>query len=546
MPAAKQPPKKTTASKKGEAPLVITKEFKATLDLLNNTSTSVFITGKAGTGKSTLLKHFTKHTQKKFVVLAPTGVAALNVGGQTIHSFFKFPPSFIHTDLLRPDPQKASLFKKLEMVIIDEVSMVRADLMQGIDIALRLNRNSKKPFGGVQIVFIGDLFQLPPVLRDEEIHTIINAYGGQYFFDAKVFKEFTYHFAELTTLFRQSPEQQSFIKLLNSIRNNQVKPKDMTLLNARHTGSPGRVRNAIFLTARRETARELNMDKLNKLPGELKNYTAELTGEYEKLLDLNLRDNQLDDKFPAPYKLHLKIGAQVMMIRNDPNKQWVNGSIGKIVKLGKDAITVEINGKKWRVAPELWQEVEYHYNSNASAIEEIVKSTFRQFPLQLSWAMTIHKSQGKTFDKITIDTGTGAFAHGQIYVALSRCTTLEGIRLNNPIKKTDIIVDPRVISFSNTRTVPAPVPIAPRYPKEEVSPAIVAAIRMAVKKMCAVKIIYQNSDGINSERQLSQLSFSNGFMLPGNGNLYIDAFCHMRRTVRTFKLARIKKVTIIA
>lgn len=546
MATKKQPPKKKAAPKKGAPPLlVLTEEFKEILDLLNNTKKNVFITGKAGTGKSTLLRHFTQNTDKNFVVLAPTGVAALNVGGQTIHSFFKFPPAFIHADSIKADPRNITLFKKLEMVIIDEVSMVRADLMQGIDTALRLNRNSKKPFGGVQMVFIGDLFQLPPVLRDEEIYAIVHNYGGQYFFDAKVFKELKYYFAELTNVFRQSPEQQQFIGLLNNIRNNQVKAKDMALLNTRHTGHGKDSGNSIFLTTHRETARELNITKLARLPGELKSYTAGMTGEYATFLDMDLDDNQLNDKFPAPYKLQLKVGAQIMMIKNDANRQWVNGSIGEIVRLEKNMIVVDIDGKEYEVGKETWQEIEYHYNSNASAIEQRVKSTFRQFPVQLSWAMTIHKSQGKTFDKITIDTGTGAFAHGQIYVALSRCTTLEGITLNNSIKESDIIVDNRVALFYNTRTIPPPAPIAPR-PKLEVPPEIIAAIRVAVKKDCAVKIIYKNSDGINSERQLSQLSFSEDYMRYGYENQHITAFCHMRRMVRTFNLARIQKVTIVA
>jgi ATP-dependent DNA helicase PIF1 len=540
-------PKKQTLKKKVVSPkaaavptIVLTREFKTILDILDTTTKSVFITGKAGTGKSTLLRYFTKHTEKKFVVLAPTGVAALNVGGQTIHSFFRFPPAFIEPDEIKRDPHRSRLFKNLDMVIIDEVSMVRADLMEGIDIALRKNRNKpKEPFGGVQMVFIGDLFQLSPVLKDYDIESIEKEYGGQYFFDAKAFKKFTYHFEELTTIFRQSPQQQQFKKLLNGIRNNKAQPKDMALLNAKHTSKAGQQRNGIFLTTRRDIARDLNMAKLEKLPGKPKKYTAEVIGEYAKLLELG--ENRLDDKFPAPYTLQLKKGAQVMMNKNDAGKQWVNGSVGKIVKLEKNVITVEINGRNCKVGRELWKEVEYTYNSAAGEIQEQVVSTYVQFPLQLSYAITIHKSQGKTFDKITIDTGTGAFAHGQIYVALSRCTTLEGIRLNKAIRKSDIIVDPRIISFYNTRTIPAQTPIEPRTPK--VVPAeILSVIKKAVKKKYAVKVKYENYDGIKSIRRLSNLSFNDEY---GYEYRHLNAYCHKRKSVRTFNMTRITTVKIV-
>lgn len=425
---------------------VLTDEFKEIFDLLKNTNESLFITGKAGTGKSSLLKHFIKNTNKKLVVLAPTGIAALNVGGQTIHSFFRFPPAIVNSQKIEPDYVRAELFKNIQMLIIDEISMVRADLMNGIDIALRKNRNKpEEPFGGVQMVFIGDLFQLPPVLTDKDRDTIIRTYGGHYFFDATVFKTFKYHLKELTTIFRQSNEQPEFKTMLNNIRSNEAQFEDMTLLNSRHKDNAGEQDNSIFLTTRRNIARNINNDKLNDLTGEKYTYTGTLSGKYLKLKEE--AEEKIDDKLPAPYKLELKKDAQIMMLKNDGGKRWVNGTIGKIEKLEENSITVRIDGNKYKIEKESWSEVEFILNKETKEIEERIIAGFSQFPMQLSYAMTIHKSQGKTFDKITVDVGTGAFAHGQVYVALSRCRTLNGIILNNPIRNHDIIVDPRIIKF---------------------------------------------------------------------------------------------------
>ena len=237
---------------------ILTEEFREIIELLKNTSDSVYITGKAGTGKSSLLQHFIKHTEKRYVVLAPTGIAALNVGGQTVHSFFRFPPRLIITNQIQPDYVRAELFNKLQMVIIDEVSMVRSDLMDGIDVSLRKNRNRlNEPFGGVQMVFIGDLFQLPPVLVEQDRNQILTQYKGEYFFDAPVFRDFSYHFKELTRVFRQSEEQTKFKNMLNNIRNNTVQFDDMSLLNSRHRENVGEQDNSVFLTTRKNIARNI-------------------------------------------------------------------------------------------------------------------------------------------------------------------------------------------------------------------------------------------------------------------------------------------------
>lgn len=518
--------------------LIITDEFKEILDLLKNTNKSLFITGKAGTGKSSLLKFFIKNTNKKLVVLAPTGVAALNVGGQTIHSFFRFPPSIIIANQIQPNYVRAELFKNLQMVIIDEISMVRADLMNGIDVALRKNRNRlNEPFGGVQMVFIGDLFQLPPVLTDTDREHILKTYGGQYFFDAEVFKTFTYDFKELTIIFRQTNEQPEFKNLLNKVRNNKVEFEDMALLNSRHKDNAGEQDNSIYLTTRRNIARNINNDKLENLPGQKYTYTGILTGKYIKLKEE--AEEKLEDRLPAPYKLELKKDAQIMMLKNDSAKRWVNGTIGKVESFEQDAITVRINSNKYMIERESWNEVEYMLNRETKEIEPKIIAGFSQFPLQLSYAMTIHKSQGKSFDKITIDVGTGAFAHGQIYVALSRCRTLDGIILNNPIKNSDIIVDPRVIEFYKTKLIP-------KKTKTTVfsndSATIKGELLRAINNGEKIKITYENFNGEIRERILSNIQLTDEFDEYGYNNQHIKAYCHLRNEERSFKIDRITKI----
>ena len=411
-------------------------EFRHTLDLIEHDCPCLFLTGKAGTGKSTLLHYLRETTDRATAVLAPTGVAALNVGGQTIHSFFRFPPTLIDPATLRRR-RSAKLFQKLETLIIDEVSMVRADVMAGIDTALRLHRdNVQTPFGGVQVILCGDLFQLPPIVRERDMQTFFDQqYGGPYFFCAKVFEELQPCSVELTTIYRQHDED--FIYVLNKIRENDVDAELLALLNARvrRGGEPPQDSSFITLTATNQAALRKNQACLERLAEPCHTYPAEVSGQFEASI------------FPTEELLELKPGAQVMLIRNDPYKRWVNGSIGRISSLTDTQVWVEIGGTVYELEPETWHNIRYRYNQETNRIEEEEVGSFTQYPLRLAWAITIHKSQGQTFDKVMIDLGRGAFAHGQTYVALSRCTSLAGLVFSRPVTPRDMVFDERVYDW---------------------------------------------------------------------------------------------------
>lgn len=414
----------------------LNEEFRFAFDLIEHQGQSVFLTGKAGTGKSTFLHYLRENTAKSTVVLAPTGVAALNVGGQTIHSFFLFPPTIIDPNSIRKR-KSTKLFQALQLLIIDEVSMVRADLMDGIDRALRIQReNLTTPFGGVQVVLCGDLFQLPPIVRDGEMKTFFDEqYGGPYFFLARVFDDLRPYALELTTIYRQRDEQ--FIEVLNKIRERDLDARLFTLLNARvrRVNEERQDSSFITLTTTNEAALRKNQACLERINARLYTYPATVTGLFEPAT------------FPTEAELELKRGAQVMLIRNDPEKRWVNGTLGKVSGLSDKKVSVEIDGVSHEVKPETWQNIQYRYHRETHRIEEEVLGTFTQYPLRLAWAITIHKSQGQTFDRVLIDLGRGAFAHGQMYVALSRCTSLEGVAFSRPVTPKDVLFDERVYGF---------------------------------------------------------------------------------------------------
>ena len=435
-------PTKKILKKKNKLPdnLVITQEFQKAFDLMESTSKCAYITGKAGTGKSTLLTYFREKTKKNVIVLAPTGIAAINVEGSTIHSFFQLPPQLIEKRHITKDFTRQELFDKIDMIVIDEISMVRADILDGIDYALRINRKKDIPFGGVQMIFFGDLYQLPPVVVGKDLTDYFEEnFGGFYFFNAKVFKEISFEYIELQIIFRQKDDD--FKQLLNSIRENKVTVNDLNILNTRfrpnHTLTSKDV--CLTLTTTNKIAEDINQERMNGLTSKEFLYTAEIIGKFDK------------SSYPTEQRLILKEGAQIMMLKNDSKKRWVNGTIGIIKKLS-DEVVVEIEGTSYTIEKATWEVVEYQYNKEEKKIEAVVTGSFTQFPVKLAWAITIHKSQGQTFDNVVINLGNGAFAHGQTYVALSRCTSLEGIILKTQIRPRDIILDSKVANFIKEKT----------------------------------------------------------------------------------------------
>ncbi len=421
--------------------LELNDDFRFALNEIEREGKNYFITGKAGTGKSTFLNLLRNTTRKEMVVLAPTGVAAIHVKGQTIHSFFGFAPRLLTIrDIKRVYEKKRRLYLKMEILVIDEISMVRADMLDNIDRMLRVNRDDPRPFGGVQVVLVGDLFQLPPVVAsDEEKYFIQTNYETPYFFSAKVFGDgFHLEFMEFRKIYRQ--ENRMFLRLLDAVRSGGIDYDDLEDLNVRYLPKFESEAFYITLSARNATVNKINQSHLDAIQSPVVNYFAKIKGNFQERL------------FPTGQILALKVGAQVMFLRNDPEKRFYNGTIGRILTLNPDKIMVEIKEEETTRTIEVpkvdWEIVKYKIDEkNPTKIENEVIGTFTQYPLRTAWAITIHKSQGKTFDRTIIDLGKGAFAHGQLYVALSRCRTLEGIVLKKQISMQDIIVDERILEF---------------------------------------------------------------------------------------------------
>jgi ATP-dependent exoDNAse (exonuclease V) alpha subunit len=371
------------------------------------------------------------------VVLAPTGLAAVNVGGQTIHSFFGFPPRLIRPDDIRRS-RNGRLMRKLKAIIIDEVSMVRSDLMWAIDQSLRMNRGRpREAFGGVRLILFGDLHQLPPVVQGAEVaEHLESAHGGPFFFQVPALMEGAgVSLIELERVFRQNDE--TLLRVLNRVRDGEATEEDLAVLNERAHAirTLGEGDAYVILTPTNAAAQRINMAYLEALPGNVTTYEAGISGEFG------------DSAHPTDATLLLKVGAKVILLRNDPDRRWVNGSIARVARLEKSRVWIEIDGKVHEIEPASWEARRYAFDQAAEKIEEKVTGTFRQFPLRHAWALTIHKSQGLTLDRVYIDLGRGTFAHGQAYVALSRCRSLEGLALARPLRPSDILFDRSAMGY---------------------------------------------------------------------------------------------------
>jgi PIF1-like helicase/helix-turn-helix protein len=432
--------------------------FQMAVQFVNQTSRHIFLTGKAGTGKTTFLKYIKENSFKKTVVVAPTGVAAINAGGVTMHSFFQLPfGPFIPTmhsewndtnvnqhtlfKNIRFNNEKRELLRELELLIIDEVSMVRADMLDAVDTILRHFRQQPlTPFGGVQVLYIGDLFQLPPVVNNDEWENVLSHYyKSPFFFDALAVQQAPPVLIELKKIYRQN--EAGFISILNNIRDNKASHEDLEHLHQHYKPrfEPADEEYYITLTTHNNKASDINHKKLKKLPGKLFSFNAEITGDFnEKAL-------------PADVELRLKAGAQIMFIKNDKGefRRYYNGKIGSISKIENDKIYASFPGEKteMEIEKEIWKNIRYHYNKEKDHVDEEELGTFKQYPIRLAWAITIHKSQGLTFDKAIIDAGD-SFAPGQVYVALSRLTSLQGLVLFSRIHPQAISTDARVLAFS--------------------------------------------------------------------------------------------------
>lgn len=431
---------------------------------INSTNRNIFLTGRAGTGKTTFLHHIVENTHKNTLVAAPTGIAAINAGGVTLHSLFHLPfGCFVPSDYsinvedintqvntpqsirksLRMNSRKRKLIREMELLIIDEVSMMRADLLDAIDMVLRTIKKRKTlPFGGTQILFIGDLYQLPPVVRSEEWNYLKHHYSTPYFFDARVLRQFQPVYIELEKIYRQT--DQTFITILNHFRDNAITQEDIRALNQRYFPDfkPKSNEGYVFLTTHNRTADEINRRTLAKLPGQVYSFNAQVEGEFSEHL------------YPVDYQLKLKEGAQVMFIKNDYSgeQRYFNGKIGTVSEISEEGIEVSFNdGSEPTLVEEYtWENKKFSLNKETNEIEETIKGTFKHFPIKLAWAITIHKSQGLTFQKAIIDVSK-AFAPGQIYVALSRLVSLDGLVLNRPLPENIMEPDEALKSFSENK-----------------------------------------------------------------------------------------------
>lgn len=510
----------------GKGPIELNPQFKTALALIENSSQNVFITGKAGTGKSTLLCYLQQVSEKVLAVLAPTGVAALNVQGETIHSFFGFKPGVTVEQARKTgrDNRDNELYKSIELIVIDEISMVRADLLDCIDVFLKAALRKRKPFGNLQIVFIGDLYQLPPVVTGRDRLHFEAAYESPYFFSASVVAggKFKLELVELEKVYRQQDD--GFIDLLNAVRNSSVSAEQLGYLNQRVDPEctelgPG----TVYITTTNKVAENINRHNLSFLDTKPYPFRAAATGDF----DLSTA--------PAAVELTLKAGAQVMFLTNNAEGLWVNGTVGTVEELDKDYVLVRTDqGAVVSVDPYKWSLYHYVFDSKSRALQQESIGTFTQLPLQLAWAITIHKSQGKTFDRVIIDLDRGTFAPGQAYVALSRCSSLEGLVLTKPVQKGHIWMDYGVVNFL-TRF---------QYDLAEKrcsTGAKVKIIEAAIRDNRRLKITYLKPDDSKSTRTVVP-TFVGDLQYQGKTYLGMEAWCRKRQANRVFRVDRILEI----
>lgn len=425
-----------TATIQQQQAITLSAEQKALFEIMEGSNQHMFITGRAGAGKSVLLRHFRENTKKRVVVAAPTGIAALNVRGQTIHSLFKLPPQLFRKGSLSHNTRLYSLLKRIDCLVIDEISMVRADLLDAIDERLRKANENDAPFGGVQVIMFGDVYQLPPVVEENLAPYFDAIHGGHFFFNALVWKEAEFKIFELTQVFRQ--KDPVFKDILNAVRDGSFTNEQIKQLNERH-GVAVPDEGTITLAPTNNLVTNINQRKLDQLPGKERLYKATITGEMKRSV------------FPTEENLYLKKDAQIVLLKNDMDKRWVNGTVGKIEELFDDHIDIRVNNAVYTLEQNTWEEIAYTYDPDTHKVEAKTTSSFTQYPIRLAWALTIHKSQGQTYESVALDLTTGTFAAGQMYVALSRATSMDGLYLKMPVQRKHIIVDAKVSAFMSRR-----------------------------------------------------------------------------------------------
>ncbi len=401
---------------------------------------NLFLTGRAGTGKTTMLRKFLAGAGEKAIVLAPTGVAAMNAGGQTIHSFFKFPPRLIEpTDIKRL--RSTRLVKAIDTMIIDEISMVRSDMLDAIDKSLKLNRASKRPFGGVRMILSGDLHQLPPVVSGQEAPILRERYGGSYFFNAPAFKDAEFSLLALKHVFRQAEPR--FLALLGALRTGRVTPNDEAVLRGLvSTRSAVEASEThVVLTPNNANAYRINQARLEGLNTRSQRFEADVQGQFD------------EKAYPTEADLELKEGARVMLIKNDPEGRWVNGTLATVAGFSGTRVIVEIDDHVYEIEPTAWEKYRYELDPETKKVKREVVGTFKQMPLRLAYAVTIHKAQGLTLDKVFIDFDSGMFAHGQAYVAFSRARSLDGLSISRELRPRDLVLDREAFAFGKLDTI---------------------------------------------------------------------------------------------